>query len=503
MKIPVYQPRVGYEKAYARNVALAQPTLQSVGKSKWSDIADAGDVMTGLYQLPFALKRTGQVYQASARALEQALGQETAARPAVSQITQTAAPETSFSAPQRREQLAFARSQAWQPAADKTAGAASSAVEKLDENFAGILASSGFGGANEDLLAQDYVILRREMQYLQDKEVRRQQQENLLEGAGAFVQTAAMIRTPKALESYIAHNLAAAQAEARQNGLPESSREQINALYGQAVGHNIQAALQAGETGQAQAVFAHFSNRLSPQENALLARKITARQADQSGESLWPAARQYCTQEDGTLNEEKLNAFVQQHSADKDEVFRRDLQQALQARLQAQQHKDLRRQAQSYRRLAQAAGGTQDIAALMEEDGFGVPDFEQNQQALRLYQTQPQKTSLPQTFNRLQNLIWQGENPQKEIAQALQKGELNAADYWRLKARSASAQADGTDVRQALLGAAVKQFCQNQHLAQQTAEQIAHFVFSSGEDWQQQLEAARMVRRIFQLQESN
>ena len=161
MKIPVYQPRVGYEKAYARNVALAQPTLQSVGKSKWSDIADAGDVMTGLYQLPFALKRTGQVYQASARALEQALGQETAARPAVSQITQTAAPETSFSAPQRREQLAFARSQAWQPAADKTAGAASSAVEKLDENFAGILASSGFGGANEDLLAQDYVILRR------------------------------------------------------------------------------------------------------------------------------------------------------------------------------------------------------------------------------------------------------------------------------------------------------------------------------------------------------
>lgn len=506
MRIPVYQQNVGYQKAYAQNVALTQPTRQSMGKNKWSDLAAAGDVMQSLYQLPFAAKRTAQAYQHTSQAFEHVLGTQAAAQAnAGSQASTPAQADaaTPFSSVKRQEQLSFARGQAWQPAAaeNNVQTTEKSAVEKLDENFAGLL-SAGFNTANEDLLAQDYVILRREMQNLQNKETRRQRQENWRQGAGAFVQTAALIRTPKALESYINSNISAAQKEAAQNGLEGVQKEQLNTLYSQAVRHNVQAALQAGETAQAQAVYAHFAKHLSPQDSDLLLRKMTAREADQNAQTLWAAARQACVEKDGTVNKDKLAAFAAQNSAQKSEDYRQDLQQALRAQLQAQQHKDWRRQAQGYRRLITGLSEGEDIAALMEEDGFDRQEFEQNQHALRLYQTQPEKTSSAPVFNRLQQLIWQGKNPQKELSQALQKGELSAPDYWRLKARNASAQADGTDVREVFLSAALEKFFKEQQLDTQTAQQISHFVFSSADDWQQQLAAARTVRQIFQLQES-
>lgn len=506
MRIPVYQQSVGYQKAYAQNVALAQPTRQSMGKNKWSDWATAGDVMQSLYQLPFAAKRTAQTYKNASQAFEEVLATQPAApADAAAHAAAPAQAETAtpFSSAKRQEQLSFARGQAWQPAAaEKNAQTKEkSAVEKLDENFAGLI-SADFNTANEDLLAQDYVILRREMQNLQNKETRRQQQENWRQGAGAFVQTAALIRTPKALEEYINNNISAAQKEAAQNGLEGAQKEQLNTLYTQAVRHNVQAALQSGETEQAQAVYSHFAKRLSPQESDLLVRKITAREADQKAQALWPAARQSCVEKDGSINQDKLAAFAAQNSAQKSEDSRQDLQQALRAQLQAQQHKDWRRRAQGYRRLISGLSAGEDLAALMEEDGFDRQEFEQNQQALRLYQAQPEKTSSAPVFNRLQRLIWQGKNPQKELSQALQKGELSAPDYWRLKARNASAQADGTDVREVFLSAALDKFFKEEQLDTQTAQQISHFVFSSAGDWQQQLAAARTVRQIFQLQES-
>lgn len=488
MKVPVYQPSQAYRAAYAQNVALARPTQASSRSKKWTDLAQ----VSRLVQNVAGAVQTLQGKDAS----QPAAGDSPAPIQGSSAPAQDKA-ATAFSAPARQEQLNFARTQAFAP---QTQQEQKTPLEKLDENFLQMLPPSADEG-EEDLLTQDYTVLRREVQHLQERAISQTRQANLSRAESAFIETAAMVRTPQALEQYVNSNLTALKKETQADASQQATPARIQALYAQAVGHNVEAALQAGETAQAKAVYQHFAGKLSQTQGALLGRKISAREADLQGQALWPAARQACSGADGSIHEQALKDFVLEHTPQKDEAYRQDLQDALQARLRAGQRKDLRRKAAGYRLLAQSTD-TQDIAVLMGQDMFDAQDFENNQQALRRMQSRPQQASSAETFTRLQRMIWDGQNPDEQAASALKSGQLSAADYWRLKARSASARADGTDARERLLSHALEGFCRQEGLTPQQSREVQYYVFSADGDWQARLQAAHTVRQIFKLQEN-
>ena len=518
MRVPVYQPSVAYRRAYAQNVQLAKPLLAASGKKEFSDLQSAAGVMQGIYELPGFLNRTADAYEESKDRWKDAWGElktrfeegnrsvylekyPERRRPEDGPASaDTAAPDAAqgqgFSSPRRGDQLRFAREKAFASGGENEP---ENPVRRLDEYFARSAAQSG--GA-EGLLAQDYVVLRREVSALQDKRRQNQARENLQQGENTFVQTAALVRTPRALEAYINSNLSAAQNEGRAAGLDEKqSRLRRQALRRQAVRHNVEAALQSGETQQAEAVYKHFAPRLDAEEQGLLQRKITARKADLLAEKLWPQARAECTAKNGKPDEVKLRRFARGAAEGENETFARDLEGALKARLAESRRSDLRRRAQAYRSLS-AADPQSDVTPLLQEGCFDAEEFERNQEVLRRRQSAPDKMSLPAAFNRLQEHITDGTLKENELDEAFDAGELSAADYWRLQARAAAAEADGVSPQAKVFSQALAHFCRRNGLNEQESAQVHYAVFSAGETMEEQLAAARQVKQLFLLQES-
>ena len=518
MRVPVYQPSVAYRRAYAQNVQLARPLLAASGKKEWRDLQSASGVMQGLYELPGFLNRTADAYEESKDRWKDDWGElKTRFKEGNRYVYLEKYPERrrledgpasadnaaadgiqgqGFSSLRRSEQLRFAREKVFASGGENEP---ESPVERLDEYFARSAAQSG---GTEDLLAQDYVVLRREIAALQNKREQNLARENLQRAENVFVQTAAMVRTPRALEEYINNNVSAAQNESRAAGVDEQQiRLRAQALRSQAVRHNVEAALQSGETDQAEAIYKHFAPSLAKEEKELLPRKITARKADLLAEKLWPQARTQCGAAEDAPDEEKLRRFAQQTAGDKGETFARDLQGALKARLAESRRSDLRRRAQAYRSLS-ALDVQSDVTPILQEACFTAEEFERNQEILRRRQSAPAQASLPAAFNRLQEHITDGTLKESELDAAFDAGELCAADYWRLRARTAAAEADGVSPQAKVFSQALAHFCRQNGLNEQESAQVHYAVFTAGETIEEQLAAARRVKQLFLLQES-
>ena len=259
MRVPVYQPSVAYRRAYAQKRTVGEAAVAASGKKEFSDLQSAAGVMQGIYELPGFLNRTADAYEESKDRWKDAWGElktrfEEGNRSVYLENTRTPPPRRrprlrrhgrtgsgtvgqGFSSPRRGDQLRFARGKS---ICFRRENEPENPVRRLDEYFARSAAQSGGG---EGLLAQDYVVLRREVSALQDKRRQNRARENLQQGENTFVQTAALVRTPRALEAYINSNLSAAQNEGRAAGLDEKqSRLRRQALRRQAVRHNVEAA---------------------------------------------------------------------------------------------------------------------------------------------------------------------------------------------------------------------------------------------------------------------
>ena len=526
MKVPVYQNQISYEKAHASNVLLARPLREASGSKGWMDVTSAAGVLGGLYALPGAVNRTVNAFGAAQKEWEKEwadLQEKIAGKNKPRQKTapsQAAGPSAAgaddgtaenvgkFSSPLRSRLLQFAREKAFETALEPTeqsrASGAQTALQRLDENFAWL--SGGLSDAStpqkDNLLTQDYTLLRREVQELEEKSRRTQEQENIRQGAYSFVQTAALVPTPRALESYMQSNLSAAAQEARSAGVGEKQwQQQSRALRWQAVRHNVEAALEAGQTERAQSVYRHFAKELPSQQQELLAHKLTARQADMLGEKLWPAARAACTGEQGETEEKALAEFARRAAPRQTPAFQQQLADALNARLAQSRSLELRRRRAGYERLLAAPQGA-DLTALMKDDAFSTADFETNCRALRQWQQTANKQSSAAVFNRLHQGLLNGKLNEKELEKSLQSGELSAPDFWRLKARSCAAQAGDYDARVRLLEQGLALFCRRQELTPQQSDELRYFVFTSSEDVAQQIQAAQTAKQLFLLQEN-
>lgn len=527
MRIPTYQKQVPYRAAYARDVHLAGPVKEASGKKEWADAASAAGVLSGVYELPQMLNRTLDAYEKGNDGWKAAWGElNKRAREGNRSVYESKQPKPKtapkkprgrgylgmeagggFSSPLRGELLDFSREKAFETPA-QSAAAPADPVGRLDEYFGQTVQNIYSGGENaaeEDLLSQDYAVLRREVQKLKDKSDQEALKEQFNRGAGSFVQTAALVSTPRALEQYIRANLDAAGADARRSGLDAAQwRAQRETLQAQAVRHNIEAALEAGETPQAEAVYNHFREKLGEEEQALLESKMVLRKADLKSEKLYAQAWKECLDEEGAADEKKLASFVRKTAPADTEDMQNAVRSALQARLAEDRRRDLRRRARGYERLlASCQSGGAGLSALMGEHCRGEKDLKRDARVLRALQADPAKTSDHFAFNRLHERIMSGAGGQKEVESAFEKNEISAADYLRLKSRACAAQAGDADPRERLLGKALDRLCRGCGVEGAEAEEVKYFVFSSGSGVQERLEAAQAARQILNLQEKN
>lgn len=521
MRIPTYQQQVPYRGAYARDVRLAQRSMESSGNKLWTDLASAGGVLSGIYETPMMLNRTGDAYEEAKdnwnaawdelkmrrdfgnRYVYDAKQKAKQPKPPKKSASKEGIALLGFSSPKREELLRFGREKAF---GQTPAGAQADPVSKLDEYFGQNAAGNILPSApqeREDLLSQDYAVLRREVQELSLKRDAQARKEQFERGAGHFVQTAGMVRAPRALEQYIRANLDAAGEEARSGGLDAAQwKGRREALQTQAVRHNIEAALAAGETKQAEAVYGHFEHKLDEKDKTLLKSKILLHKADLESEKLFPLAVKECVDENGSVDEKKLNSFVRSRCEGREEELKNETGAGLRARLETHRRKELLRRADAYERLL-AKGAQEGLGALEGAYSRGDKEFKRDARILRALQTRPEKNSDPAAFNRLFTLAAREKDGAREIETAFDEGHISAADYLRLKSRVCAAGAARLDPRERLLERAAERLCRSCGLEGGEAEDVKYFIFTSGPGAQERLEAARTARQILNLQEKN
>lgn len=499
MRVPNYQRQVAYQKGLVQPVQLAAPTRESSGRKVWSDLASLGGILTA----------SGVAVEVLNRVFSKKKKEEEDNSSSSSQAPEEKKPDqppaeksaySGFSSPARQELLAFGRG----PALEKTDRAsAQSAVDKLDlyagQHWAGRAAEEL---SDKNLWVQDYAVLRREVSRLDEEQARQERQEAFEQGASSFVQTAALVRSPQALDSYMQANLAAAESEAKANGItPQQWERQKELLYMQAVRHNLQAALAAGEVDQAQAVYAHFSSKLTPAEQALAQARLNARRADLAAAQAQEAAAQACVEADGEIRESALAAFARE-TAEAGGLDRGQLQAALQAQLALRQRQDWARRAQVYAQLLAAGPDEAGTSGLMGMPAQTEAEFAHTEKIVRTWQSQPGGQSEPAVFTRLYAAIQAGLAGQADIDEAFAAHALCARDCLQLNQVFCRVRAGETDLRTPLLRGAVQSLCRKYALSEPQMQQAEYWVFTRGTDTAQQLQAAQELKNLLSLQEN-
>ncbi len=497
MKIPTYRKQISYRRTAAHDVALAQPLPEAAGSGGlWLDTVQMlGSSAAGAGRIMVRKKKewereAARQKQTPPKSRPPKADKESSAPGGFSKTAQEASSGAAqFSSEDRGRMLSYCRTNVFEPDSGRQ-----SAPEKLDAYFMR-LRSPGPETEREDLLTQDYVVMRKEVERLSSAHSAREQTQRFNQGAGNFVQTAAMVRTPRALEEYISANLSAAKAEAAsaEEGWPLQER----ALRTAAVRHNIEAALGAGEAEQAQSVLAHFEKSFSERERDVLRQKVASFQADSAAQRCEGAAYEACRTQDGKTDEKKLLSWTEENGG-KTGAAPQDLFHALQVRFSAREREQLRRRAKEYERLA--CGSEEDHAgALAASSVSDRGEYDRLLRAVQVLRGQPQRQSARGAYNGLYERVLSGEADEKELDGAFEKGSLSARDYLRLKSDSCRWRAGDGETQERLLMCATEDLCRGR--TEKEAEEIKYFIFSSPGGAAGKFQAASQAKRILNLQE--
>lgn len=465
MKIPVYQTQLPYRWARAQATPAAQPLRQAQGDRALAHTADLARSVQGL----FAPSKTQAATSVSA--------QEKSA---------------DFSSRQRAELFSFVREKAL------AAPGEGSPVERLEQYAAQNPPSSA-----DSFWAQDFAVLHRELSRAQQQQQQTQAQTQFDAAQTQWLQTAALIATPRALEKYLTDNLSAASAEAQRLGTsPERWQAQKKALAAQAVVQNVQAALQADQPQQAREVYRHFQQRLSAGQRALLQEQLQAQDAARTAQAHRAQAWQTCVNEEGEIRPGQVEALARRLCPQQPKQAGQ-LAQALTTGLRAQRKQFLKQQAGAYAGLfgganvwtAQNAFAFEHATAQKRRAGFW-------RAAQELQAGVPGRTDRA-VFGRLNRQIIDGSIRRSALDEAYEKGALSAADYVRLQQRACLSLAGEDDPQERLLAQALEQLCQRNGLDESARAEVFYQVFSGADTARQRWAAARQVRQILTLQEPN
>ncbi len=497
MRVPTYQQQVSYQAPTARTVQLAVPTLESSRSKRLTDLETAGQVLQGAVDVKNAIE---EQFAGKASGKESVPMQSKAA-----QTDEAVFLSENFSSPARQQLLAFSRDQAFEtnPAAPDVP---SDAVGKLDDFFGQQARQLALHPeqADQSLLAQDYAAIRREVADVQARQQQAARQEQFNQGAGSFVQTAALISSPSVLEQYMQANLAAAQTEAQANGLTAIQwQQQKQLLQKQALQHNMETSLTNGEPAQAQAVLNHFQAQFSEEEKSLLQGKITACTADHLARQLSASAYEKCRDEKGEINPTALQQFAQEaaqtHQADSQPLYA-----ALQMQVAAQRRADLKQQADMFGQLLQdkAADDFSGAQVLIRQNFTSEKEFAHTQKVWQEMQAAPQPADTAAAFNELYQKLETGRLARAELDAAQEQHKISARDYLHLQQQYCLRQAGQWDLRDNLLDISVDKLCRSYNLSDAEMQQAKYFIFSAGADMQTRLHAAQELKRLLTLQEN-
>lgn len=497
MKVPSYQTQVPYRAALARPVGIARPTAESSRSKYWADVATAGEIAGSAMQLKDAMSKFFE--------------KDTKHNLGISENEPTSLQEKSssedkqarsfFSAEQRQALLNFSRQEVF--AEKLSEERAETPLERLDNYFTGEIGKLNAAEPVADsLLAQDYVVLRHEVNALEQKQARAKSKEQFARGAGNFVQIAGMISSPTALEHYIDSNLSAAQEEAAQQGLSEQTwQRQKQFLQTEAVQHNVQSALSAGEVSQAQAVYKHFSSQLPSQTREQLEEKITSCLAEKLVQENPSLVQAITKAAEDPLDMEKCSTLVEQVATECG-IKSQLLQTAVQTRLTQQMQEAHKRRASFYEQLLHTPNGEQTLQqTLLTQTCLTTDEFLRVQQICQKWQSHPEAKSNPQIFNHLYGQICLGQDVQENLTKSLAHNEICPRDWVCLQQAVHHFLSAPTDPREEILKMALDKWCRSAALTPAEQEQAHYFVYSAGTGFDARLLAAQELKNLLTLQE--
>ncbi|MBR3632125.1 MAG: hypothetical protein IKN49_03565 [Elusimicrobiaceae bacterium] len=496
MKIPSYQTQVAYKAAPVRSVRLV-PTVS--GKpNKWEKIGIVNQLIQNGREIYDGVRNIIQARNKQSAAGRSSNSEAELLSPTLPKKAETApATASPFSDPARR--ALFEEGVQYRAGGNLPVHNLSTAVETLD-NYVNTQAQ-GKGvlpGEKEPLWIQDYVIIRRELQHLQQQEQQQTDLSTFEQAAQHFVQTAGLVRSTKALEEYVQDNLAAAEQEAVQQGVPsEVWQRQKTQLYAQAVNHNVRAALQAGEIAQAQAVAEHFSAQVPSWQQQDWQAQIKAARAEQILTANWPDWQVSCRDEQGKLNKEQIQHLLQEKYGGTQ--LEEPLQRSFEQRWQQYQQQCWQKQAQYYAQCLQG-----EKWPLSDELEGQIPEQKElSRQLLTQYRGGDNTVTNVEVFNSLYEQILAGNAQESELDQAFQTKQLSAQDTLRLKKYFCEGQAGSADTRQKILSSSLAHFCHQYDLTEQQMQLAKYWVYAAGTTVKDQLHAAHELKQMFALQEKN
>lgn len=496
MKIPSYQTQVPYRAAQVRSVRLV-PTVS--GKlNKWEKMGIVNQLIQNGREIYNGVKNIIQARNKPSSAAQSSDFGAERLSPAVSKVAETV-PVTNnpFSDPAR--QALFEEGVQYRMGGSMSFNNISTAVEALDNYVNAHAQNKGvLQEEKEPLWVQDYVILRRELQHLQQQEQQQTDLSTFEQAAQHFVQTAGLVRSTKALEQYVRDNLAAAEQEAVQQGVPsEVWQRQKAQLYAQAVNHNIRAALQAGEIAQAQAVAEHFSAQVPSWQKQDWQAQIKTARAEQILTANWPDWQMNCRDEQGKLNKEHIQHLL--HEKYGGTQLAELLQRSFEQRWQQYQQQCWKKQAQYYAQCLQG-----EKWPLSDElEGQIYEQKERSRQLLAQCRNGDSTPTNAKVFNTLYEQILAGDIEESELDQAFQTKQLSAPDTLRLKKYFCEGQANSVDTRQKILSSSLARFCHQYDLTEEQMQSAKYWVYAAGTTIKDQLRAAQELKQIFALQEKN
>lgn len=473
MRIPVYKPNVAYRSAQAQMVPLARAQKQAVGHTRWAVLKTAGEMIADGVETAQAV---GKWFKKSS----------------VPESKTADTKATAFTSGKRGELLQFCKEQAFAPQDERET--AQSPLERLDEFFS---AQNAPDMEPNDLLAQDYAVLRRELEKVTLRQARAEREEAFTQGMAHLLQTAALIAEPKALDSYLQSNFSAIQAEKILVGSAEERQAQKQALLGQCIGHNVRAALQAGETEQAEKVYRHFAARLPAQEQTHLQTAISTARAEEQAQKiaplLYPSMR-----ESGEIDKTLIHQTAV--STAPSEEAQALLERALTAGITRQLRQEFARRAEGAAALYGAARARESgplpllSAALPPSVGQRYGKAFSGFSSLK---TKRDETAFNQTYGK----ILDGEISSADINKQFDQGQISGEEFLLLENAVCRQKAGLSGLEEKALFTALNNWCAQKGLNPREAESLKYAVFTAGNDTQTRLNAARKMQQIFQLQE--
>ncbi len=491
MKIPNSQQHHSYQYTPAQ-VGKIQATQTSVRNGTWDKIEAVSHLFTAGKQTVEELRSlfdTGANNATDAKAATQSVVRD--------KTPQMPAADTfAFSDPARLDLMQLVRQEASQDLAH--------ALPQMDAYMQSKQPTSDSPqtkqAVSDSLLAQDYVVLRREIEALTQQQKQLTQQQHFQQAIQHFVETAALIHTPHALDSYIQSNINAAEEELKQQDTYANSwPAQRKALYQQAVQHNIEVSLQTGDVKQAQTTWQYFSDKLSAEQNQFLREKIQFYHVQEVVQEAWPYVKEHCFGSQGKLEKAKWQTWCQTHI--QDEKLKAPLQKAFEQQWHIQQRQDYQNQAAFYARCLQTPNT--DLFAQTATWHFTTQQNALLQQVCRQYQQGNDIPSQKALYNQYYQQIVSGEISEKSLDESFANRQLSAEDTLRLKQAFCAKQAGQADRRESLLMPILEQLGTRANLSAETMQEVKYYVYTAGTTLDEKLQAAQQVKKLFNLQENH